>query len=76
MRDWDRKQKQNEVEINELKERVKLKSREMEKLRRDNERLVGLRGRTTQMGRKMEPGRNANSHGNRDTGDRGWIKRT
>ena len=40
---WDRKQKQNEVEINELKERVKLKSREMEKLRKDNERLMGLR---------------------------------
>ena len=36
-RDWDRKQKQNEVEINELKERVKLKSREMEKLQKETE---------------------------------------
>ena len=42
-RDWDRKQKQNEVEINELQERVKLASTEMEKLRRENDRLMGLR---------------------------------
>ena len=40
---WDRKQKQNEVEINELKEKAKFASTEMEKLRKDNERLMGLR---------------------------------
>ena len=34
---WDRKQKQNEFEINELKERVKLKSREMEKHQEETE---------------------------------------
>ena len=39
---WNRKQKQNEFEINELKERAKLASTEMEKLRKDNERLMGL----------------------------------
>jgi len=40
---WDRKQKQNEFEINELQEKVKFASTEMEKLRRENERLMGLR---------------------------------
>ena len=40
---WDKKQKQNEFEINELQEKVKFASTVMEKLRRENERLMGLR---------------------------------
>jgi len=40
---WERKQKQYEFEINQLEERAKLESTEMEKLRKDNEQLMGLR---------------------------------
>jgi len=42
-RRWGRKQKQYEFEINQLEERAKLESTEMEKLRKDNEQLRGLR---------------------------------
>ncbi len=42
-RRWGRKQKQYEFEVNQLKERAKLESTEMEKLRKDNEQLMGLR---------------------------------
>ena len=40
---WERKQKQYEFEINQLEERAKLESTEMEKLWKDNEQLMGLR---------------------------------
>ena len=43
MRRWDRKQKENEFEIDQLKERAKLEYTEMEKLRKDNEQLKRLR---------------------------------
>ena len=43
MRDGGVENKNNEFEINQLKERAKLESTEMEKIRKDNEQLRGLR---------------------------------
>ena len=40
---WERKQKRYEFEINQLEERAKLESTEMEKLRKENEQLKKLR---------------------------------
>ena len=40
---WGRKQEQCEFEIDQLQEKAKLASTEMEKPRKDNERLMGLR---------------------------------
>ena len=40
---WDRKQEENEFEIDQRKERAKLESTEIEKLRKDNEQLKRLR---------------------------------
>ena len=42
-RRWDKKHKENEVEVNQLKERAKFESTEMEKLRKENEQLKKLR---------------------------------
>ena len=42
MRWWDRKQKENEFETDQLKKRAKLESTEMGKLRKDNEQLKRL----------------------------------
>ena len=44
---WERKQKQYEFEINQLEEMAKMESTEMEKLRKDNEQLKGLREEET-----------------------------
>ena len=41
-RQWSRKQKRYEFEINQLEERAKLESTEMEKLRKDNKQLKRL----------------------------------
>ena len=44
MRDgWDRKQKENEFETDQLKKRARLEYTEMEKLRKDNKQLKRLR---------------------------------
>ena len=40
-RQWDRKQKEHEFEVDQLKERARLEYTEMEKLRKDNEQLKG-----------------------------------
>ena len=42
-RRWNRKQKENELETDQLKERARLEYTEMEKLRKDNEQLKRLR---------------------------------
>ena len=80
---WERKQKQYEFEINQLEERAKLESTEMEKLRKDKQ-LMGLReeerlrweGKWSQKETETKTRRDNRNEMYRDTGDRGWIKRT